>query len=133
MEPRLADQLAAHGHDIRLTRPALVDPEVGTAFLAVWCTLGAWQRRQDLHGAARCEEAMSRLFGVLVPRYSTHRRAIPTPALGPELERVRDRLAHQIETPPSLADLAAEADVSRFALIRRFERVRRSAAAARGR
>lgn len=47
----------------------------------------------------------------------------PAPAdAGPVLRRVRERLADELADPPGLAELAAEAGLSRFQLLRAFSR-----------
>jgi signal transduction histidine kinase len=49
-------------------------------------------------------------------------RRATTPAAAADLRRVRERLADESSTPPSLADLAAMVGVSRYQLLRQFDK-----------
>ena len=70
--------------------------------------------------ALACEEALVQACGFLVARHTTH-TAVRDASVG--IARSRERLVADLANPPSLADLASEAGVSRFQLLRRFAQV----------
>jgi AraC-like DNA-binding protein len=117
VEPQLlasAAGLRAAG-EVRITRAAFRDPDLRVA-------LGHLVTRLDepARDALACEEALVRACALLVARHTTE--AAPAhAAIG--MHRTRERLLADMAQPPSLAQLAAEAGVSRFQLLRRFAQV----------
>jgi AraC-like DNA-binding protein len=105
-----------HHADIAIARPVLVDAELARATRRLLHTLRAW--RQGEVEALACEESLVLACGLLLQRHTT-RRPVERPAAVP-LASVRDRLADDLLAPPSLAELAAQAGLSRFQLLRRF-------------
>ena len=66
-----------------------------------------------------CEEALVDTCTLILARYGT----LPAPREAPaDVSRVRERLADDLLDPPSLAELAAIAGLSRYQVLRRFER-----------
>ncbi|HEX2547024.1 MAG TPA: AraC family transcriptional regulator [Ramlibacter sp.] len=116
VEPPVLASLAGVEGDIAIARPAFTDPELRHAVGALLASLAAWNgKRAD---ALACEEALARACGLLLERHAARRVAVEAGA--PGLERVRQRLADDLAHPPSLAELAALAGISRFQLLRRF-------------
>lgn len=117
LEPAvLASMLAdAPAGDIAITRPVLVDAALQGATRRLLRTLRAWQQAQA--GTLACEETLVHACGLLLARHST-RPARQEAA--PDLAPVRQRLADELLVPPSLAQLAAQAGIGRFQLLRRF-------------
>ena len=101
--------------DVAIARPVLVDTGLQRSTRRLLQVLRQWQ-----HGQAdvlACEEALVHACGLLLARHATR----VTPAGGaPDLAPVRQRLADELLAPPSLAELAAQAGISRFQLLRRF-------------
>lgn len=120
LEPELMASVAGREGvgDLRITRAAFADRELQGAIRRLIVTLEQWQ--QTPHDALACEEALVQACGLLLPRHTTH---------GPQAEahvsvtRARQRLDDQLAAPPSLQELAADAGVSRFQLLRRFAAV----------
>lgn len=108
-------QADAPAGDIAITRPVLVDPALQRATRRLLRTLRHWQQGQA--DTLACEEALVHACGLLLARHST-RPARPQAA--PDLSPVRQRLADELLAPPSLAELAAQAGIGRFQLLRRF-------------
>jgi AraC-like DNA-binding protein len=52
-----------------------------------------------------------------------HTSSTPPGEVPADVRQVRDRLADELLTPPTLADMALMAGVSRYQVLRRFERV----------
>ncbi|RYF13952.1 MAG: AraC family transcriptional regulator [Comamonadaceae bacterium] len=120
VEPALLASLAAQGDgDIAITQPVLVDAQLQRATRRLLQALRGWQ----LHGAdaLACEEALVQACGLLLARHANRRLA--GDAAGVPLERIRQRIADDLLAPPSLAQLAAQAGIGRFQLLRRFAAV----------
>jgi AraC-like DNA-binding protein len=79
-------------------------------------SLRQWQQRSV--DALACEEALVDACGRLLARHST-RKAIDRTGT-PDLTRIRQRIADDLLAPPTLAQLAGEAGISKFQLLRRF-------------
>jgi AraC-like DNA-binding protein len=117
----MAGPAAAPAADVRLTRPVLHDQTLRPALQHLWRQLERW----NTAGPARagmvlaCEEALVRACGLLLQHHST---AVPAAAAHADVARVRERLADDLVNPPSLAQLAAMVGLTRYQLLRRFER-----------
>ncbi|HYE39764.1 MAG TPA: AraC family transcriptional regulator, partial [Ramlibacter sp.] len=77
--------------------------------------LRAWQRQGD---ALACEEALVQACGRLLERHTTRPAAPNAPAV--RLDHIRQRLADDLLHPPTLEELACEAGIGKFQLLRRF-------------
>lgn len=109
------------GPAVELTRPVISDHRLRGALLRLLVQLQDWRaggQPADTCGLA-CEEALVRVCGLLLDRHSTR---APDPAAGADLRRVRERLADDLLSPPSLHDLAAMVGLSKYQVLRRFER-----------
>ena len=106
---------APHG-DIAITQPVLVDAALRASILRLLQTLRQWQ--QQGKEVLACEEALVHACGLLLARHTTHKGTARGQA--PDLERIRERIADDLLAPPTLAQLASEAGLGRFQLLRRF-------------
>jgi AraC-like DNA-binding protein len=104
--------------DVRITRAAFADADLQRAVRHLLATLEDGQ--QGSRDAFACEEALVHACGLLLGRHTT------APVLRDAdvcIANARQRLSDELAEPPSLAELAAQAGVSRFQLLRRFARV----------
>ncbi|MGW7258529.1 helix-turn-helix domain-containing protein [Streptomyces sp. NPDC054834] len=93
----------------------LDDPELSTALHVTHTELSACPDPLET------ESRLPWLLTALARRHSTARAVNDTlPGAGHIAHVVRDRLAGELLAPPSLADLAAELDLSRYQLLRAF-------------
>jgi AraC-like DNA-binding protein len=103
--------------DAAITRPVLSDRALHQATGLLLQRLRAWRTGHD--EALACEEALVQACGLLLQRHVSR-----PPQAGSNrqvaLEPVRQRLADDLLHPPSLAELAGAAGISRFQLLRRF-------------
>lgn len=132
MEPHaLYSAIASPGSDasgLELTRPVLHDAELAQALyrLFVCAEASSAPAGPQIHGLQghhlAWEEAFANACGLLVRRHTT--REIDTPELAARaaLQPVRERLADDLLNPPSLAELALLAGLSRYQLLRHFAR-----------
>jgi AraC-like DNA-binding protein len=107
---------------VSLTRPVLRDAALATALQRLFRTLehdAGFEADAPLQRLA-FEASFVRVVARLLARHSTDRPEAPADVA---IERVRERLAAATSLPPSLADLAAAVGLSRYQLLRRFERV----------
>lgn len=107
----MAAMLDVDGHEF--TRPVLDDPRLRAAIDHVF------RRWDDPSGPALWEEALANACGLLVRQHGNRRLGDGPPT---RLDRVRECLLDQMDAPPSLADLAGLAGLSRFQLVRQFAR-----------
>jgi len=112
------------GH-IEITRPVMHDPQLAAALVRLLDRLDTWhvtehntKAAHDAHALA-CEESLVEACTLLRNR---HTSAAPAREAAAELRGVRERLADDLLHAPTLAELAAMAGLSRFQLLRRFEK-----------
>jgi len=109
------------GPAVELTRPVISDTRLRGALRQLLGQLQDWHagsQPADACGLAR-EEALVRVCALLLARYSTR---APEPEAGADLRRVRERLGDDLLNPPTLPDLAAMVGLSKYQVLRRFER-----------
>jgi AraC-like DNA-binding protein len=106
---------AMTGRDVELTRPVIQDGPLGDAVQRLFRRLDEWHAGGE---ALPCEEAMVRACALLLERHAT---AAPACDAGGDVRQARDRLAADLLHPPTLAELAATAGLSRYQLLRRFD------------
>jgi AraC-like DNA-binding protein len=118
----VADDGAAPAADVRLTRPVFRDRTLVPALRHLWRRLERWRAVAPASDEATlaCEEALVRAAGLLLNRHST---ATPAFDAGADVAWVRERLADDLAGTPSLAQLGALVGLSRYQVLRRFERV----------
>jgi AraC-like DNA-binding protein len=104
-------------HEIELTQPVIHDPLLRVLFERLFTVSVEAQTVPD--DLVR-EEAMLELLGYLVRTHATmHTRSRLPRSLGP-IARARARIDDDPSSPLTLADLAADAGMSRFQLLRGF-------------
>lgn len=109
------------GPAVELTHPVISDHRLRGALLRLLVQLHDWHagsQAAEPSGLA-CEEALVRVCGLLLDQHSTR---APEPEAGADLRRVRERLADDLLHPPTLQDLAAMVGLSKYQVLRRFER-----------
>lgn len=104
---------------MELTRPVISDPRLRRALRRLLAHLqGEGGSPAEADGLVR-EESLVRVCALLLERHSTR---APEPEAGVDLARVRERLADELLHPPSLSDMAAMVGLSKYQVLRRFER-----------
>jgi len=118
----MVGQPATPAVDVRLTRPVIRDTTLIPALRQLWRRLERWSAaaHPTPDAALGCEEALVRTCGLLLSGHST---ATPTVEPRGDVAPVRERLADDLVATPSLSELAAIVGLSRYQLLRRFERV----------
>jgi len=121
------------GRPPRFPEPVVMDPGLAGELRQVHAALSRLARGSGPLGAhlvgtepLEAESRLCWLFGELVRRHATPaapdgvlRAGVPRGG-GALARRVMDRLADQLTGPPALAELAAEAGLSRYQLLRSF-------------
>ena len=108
--------------DVALTRPVIQDARLGAALRKLFrrvenCSAG--QRSTGTHVLA-CEESLVQTCALLLNVHST---ASPVQEIGGDLKRVRERLGDDLLNPPTLTELAAMSGLSKYQVLRRFEKI----------
>lgn len=116
-----ADPQAKQLPGVELTRPVFQDPQLRQALLGLLGHVQRWDA--GLHAtsadALACEQS---LVAVCALVQAQHAGAVLTARLDADLHRVRERLADAPLQPPTLTELAVMAGMSKFQLLRRFEK-----------
>lgn len=105
--------------DLAIVRPVIQDPRLATALRQLFSRLDH-ARPGDGVDRMACDEALASATHCLSAHID---HAPPLRETDVGLARVRDRLAADLLAPASLAELAELAGLSRYQLLRRFERV----------
>jgi AraC-like DNA-binding protein len=107
---------------MEIVRPVIRDPLLRHALLGLFAQLDAWNGAPGANGdhALACEEALVHTCGLLLDR---HGSTAQPPEASAEIQQVRDRLADDPLEPPTLTQMAAMVELSKFQLLRRFEKV----------
>ncbi|CAM5258033.1 hypothetical protein SALBM311S_03880 [Streptomyces alboniger] len=114
-EPSLLTDGTLGGGVPHFREPLLDDPELATALSRAHAELSTCPDPLET------ESRVPWLLTALARRHSTSRPASDTiPGADHIAHAVRDRLADDLLAPPSLADLAADLDMSRYQLLRAF-------------
>lgn len=117
--PAAMAQLVGDGTEREFTRPVLDDPALRAALGQLFAQWDDLDTTPTATSTAACEEALTLACGLLASHHSNRRVEVAAPAA---LQRVRDCLLDQLCEPPSLAQLASLAGLSRFQLLRQFAR-----------
>ena len=104
---------SAIGGPAEIARPVIHDARLARSLRRLFRRI---ERRAD---RLACEEALVESCVTLMSRHGT--LPAPKPASA-DIRRVRERLVEELLDPPSLADLAAMTGLSRYQVLRRFER-----------
>ena len=111
--------------DLVLTRPAFQDLALAQTLQALLVWIARWNQQPGDVERLACEEALCRASAQLLQRHGTS-AGNAQQTLGmhmdphPAIAQIRDWLADAPLAPPSLADMAAFAGLSRTQLLRRF-------------
>jgi AraC-like DNA-binding protein len=104
-----------------IVRPVIKDARLVRALRQLFDRLERWHAGRQASAAEvlACEESLAETWALLMARHGTLRPLIETDA---DLRKVRDRLADDPLDPPSLSDMAAMTGLSKYQVLRRFER-----------
>jgi AraC-like DNA-binding protein len=132
LEPAaMADAMGVPGAaaGLELIQPVAQDPRLRLALHEV---LDRLQRGGGGRGplaavqALACEEALAQVFALLPGRHALARASAPSTkafsAATARIQQVRDRLAADLLAPPTLGEMALAAGLSKFQLLRHFEK-----------
>jgi AraC-like DNA-binding protein len=110
-----------HGPDVELTRPVFQDARLRRALRRLFARLDAWHAAPGAGSAdvLACEEALVEACAMLLDRHAT--AALLAEAAG-DVRQVRERLADDLLAPPTLGEMAAMAGLSKYQLLRRFDK-----------
>lgn len=106
-----------------ITQPVIDDPALFHVLQRLFRRIERWNALADDRAteALACEEALVEATVLLVARHGTVRLCTEAPSH--DLRRLRDRLADAPTDTPSLAEMAAMTGLSRYQVLRRFEKV----------
>ena len=118
----MAGQPETPAVDVRLTEAVIQDRTLTLVLRQLFRRLEHWglATLPSPSASLGCEEALARACGILLRGHST---VPPTVEAGGDVAQVRERLADDLVSTPSLSELAAIVGLSRYQLLRRFERV----------
>ncbi|WP_418119087.1 helix-turn-helix domain-containing protein [Variovorax sp. 350MFTsu5.1] len=110
------------GPEVEFTRPVLKDDRLRHTLQRLLARLDAWHAGSK--GTAEelaCEESLAEVCGLLLEAHSA-RPPSSSSAAGGDMRHLRERLADDLCEPPGLSELAAMAGLSRYQVLRRFEK-----------
>lgn len=99
--------------DAAITRPVIQDATLRHALRRLFARLDAHAEK------LACEEALVEACALLLARHTT---AAPVRETRADVRQVRDRLADELAQAPTLAELAALAGLSKYQVLRRFQK-----------
>lgn len=111
MEPDVMRSIT--GVCAEITRPVLRDPTLARVLRRLF------RRIETRSDALACEEALAESCTLLMARHGTARARREITA---DMRKVRERLGEELVQPPSLAELATMTGLSRYQVLRRFEK-----------
>jgi AraC-like DNA-binding protein len=113
---------AAAVRDVEITQPVIKDTRLSRALHRLFARLEDWSTRRCPNSAEvlACEESLVEVCGLLVDCHAT---AAPMRDVPAGVTQVRDRLADDPLNPPTLAELASIAGLSKYQVLRRFQKV----------
>jgi len=108
--------------EVAFTRPVIRDARLSDALRRLFTRLDAWQAAAGANNveALACEESLVEVCGLLLDGHATTSPFREAPG---DVRRVRERLADDLLDPPTLSDMAAMTGLSKYQLLRRFEKV----------
>ncbi len=126
LEPQVVASMGEVPADLALTRPVVHDARLGQALRQLLDRLERWNAGAGTRAnALACDEALAHACGVLLQGHTT--AAAPQEASAgfatARLLTVRDRLGDDPLDVPSLDQLATLAGLSKFQLLRQFQKV----------
>ncbi|HEX5685583.1 MAG TPA: AraC family transcriptional regulator [Ideonella sp.] len=126
LEPQVVGSMGEVPADLALTRPVVHDARLGQALRQLLDRLELWNAGAGTRAdALACDEALAHTCGLLLQRHAT---GIATQEGSARLATaqlliVRDRLGDDPLDVPSLEQLATLAGLSKFQLLRQFQKV----------
>jgi len=122
LEPETVASMSLDQHPVALTRPVIHDPRLGIALKTLLDRIDNFDATHGSSGAdaLACEESLAETCTLLLNGHSTARIERET---AHDVSRVRDRLADEALDPPTLGELALMVGLSRFQVLRRFEKM----------
>lgn len=120
----MAGVLGRQGIDAEIASPVVVDARLSGALARLFRRIDRWNESPgggDAAAALACEEALVDSCVQLMSRHGS--KPLGTIVPSHDLAQVRERLADAAASAPSLAELAAIAGLSRYQVLRRFEKV----------
>jgi AraC-like DNA-binding protein len=115
----MASSADMHCRDIELTRPVLQDLRLRAALVSLHMRIEAWNDQADDALQLACEESLVTACGLLLQHHSTD---MPPAPIHVGMAQVRERLADDMLNPPTLTELAARTGISKYQLLRRFQK-----------
>ncbi len=108
--------------DVALTRPVIKDKRLVRALKQLFARLDDWNAERCPHitNVLACEESLVAVCAPLLDCYAT---TAPLKESGSDVRQVRDRLADDLLNPPTLSEMAMMVGLSKYQLLRRFEKV----------
>jgi len=135
VDTEVFSSLVEHGGaPAEITHPVIDDPALFNILRKLFLRIECWSARAGdrAAGTLACEESLVEATELLVARHGTVRSraeaavragaAGHAKAAGHDLRRLRDRLADQPLDPPTLAAMAAMTGISRYQVLRRFQK-----------
>jgi len=126
IEPTVMASMAGHPQathlpSVELTRPVFQDPQLRLALLRLLTQVERWNAGlcATTADALACEESLVAVCALVQAR---HAGTAPEPLVDADLRQVHARLADAPLDPPTLTELAVMAGISKFQLLRRFEK-----------
>ena len=118
----MASLVSQRGSRAEITRPVIKDARLVRALRRLFRRLERWSagRRATAAEALACEESLVETCVLLMCRHGTVPLRKQEP--GDDVRQVRDRIADDLLDPPTLADMATMTGLSRYQILRRFER-----------
>lgn len=118
----MASITAHRSAHVEIARPVIEDAALAQVLRRLFRRLDRWNRRRLATGedALACEESLVETCISLMARHGTV--LLNTEVPGNDVRTVRDRLADDPLHPPTLAELATMSGLSRYQVLRRFER-----------
>lgn len=118
----LGDPQSRTASDVAFTRPVIEDPRLSAALRQLFRRVencGA-ERQSTSANVLACEESLVQTCALLLNVHST---VPPAREIGGNLRQVRERLGDDLLNPPTLSELAAMAGLSKYQVLRRFEKI----------
>lgn len=118
----LAEYAHAPVREVELTRPVLDDPQLSARFIRLFSMAASAANERTSFDDLACEEALLAMFAHVGRHHATPLSTPLAPGrerIGP-IARARSRIDDDPASSATLADLAADAGMSRFQLLRGF-------------
>jgi AraC-like DNA-binding protein len=106
---------------VEITRPVIKDMALRRALVRLFVRLERWNagRRSTAAEVLACEEALVRSCALLLERHAISSAVREVPG---DVRLVRERLADDLLDAPTLSELATVAGLSKYQVLRRFEK-----------